>query len=113
MSSVFEDRAGELIAISQEWRINRFDGNRFQTIAVNMPPFVRQAGWRGNLKAVEDRLGDWWFATGAGLVRFSGIRRLQELRDRGPDDYTTKDGLAQDNINRLFEDSRGDIWIAP
>ena len=113
MSSVFENRAGELIAVSQGWRINRFDGERFDTVAVNMPQFVRQAGWRGNLKTIEDRLGDWWFATGAGLVRFSGIRRIQDLATAVPTIYTTKDGLAQDNINRLFEDSRGDIWIAP
>ena len=113
VSSVFENRAGELVAVAQGWRINRFNGERFDTVAVNMPPAVRRAGWRGNLKAIEDRRGDWWFATGAGLVRFSGIRRLHDLATAVPTVYTTKDGLVQDNINRLFEDSRGDIWIAP
>jgi signal transduction histidine kinase/ligand-binding sensor domain-containing protein len=113
VSSVFENRAGELIAVSQGWRINRFDGERFHTVAVNMPASARRAGWRSNQKALEDRRGDWWFASGAGLVRFSGIRRLEDLATASPQVYTTRDGLAQDNINRLFEDSRGDIWIAP
>lgn len=113
VSSVFESRAGDLVAVSQGWRVNRFDGERFHTVAVNIPAAARRAGWRGNQKTIEDHRGDWWFATGAGLVRFSGIRRLEDLATSVPTIYTTKDGLAQDNINRLFEDSRGDIWIAP
>ena len=113
VSSVFENRAGDLVAVSQGWRINRFDGERFHTVSVNIPAAARRAGWRGNQKAIEDHRGDWWFATGAGLVRFSGIRRVDDLATAIPTIYTTKDGLAQDNINRLFEDSRGDVWIAP
>ena len=112
IGSVFEDRAGELIAISQDWRVSRFDGARFHTIRANVPARPRAAGWAANLKAIEDHRGEWWFATGAGLVRFSGIHRLEDLATTIPTTYTTRDGLAQDSINRLFEDSRGDIWIA-
>jgi signal transduction histidine kinase/ligand-binding sensor domain-containing protein len=113
VSSVFENQAGELVAVSQGWRVSRFDGERFHTVVVNVPAHVRRAGWRGNQKTIEDSRGDWWFATAAGLLRFSGIRRLDDLATTVPTIYTTRDGLAQDNINRLFEDSRGDIWIAP
>jgi signal transduction histidine kinase/ligand-binding sensor domain-containing protein len=113
VSSVFDSRAGDLVAVSQGWRVNRFDGERFHTVAVNIPAAARRAGWRGNQQTIEDHRGDWWFATGAGLVRFSGIRTLDDLATALPTIYTTKDGLAQDSINRLFEDSRGDIWIAP
>ena len=112
VGGVFEDRAGQLIAISQDWRVSRFDGARFHTIRANIPTLARGAGWGANLKAIEDHRGDWWFATGTGLVRFSGIRRVEDLARRVPKMYTTRDGLAQDSINRLFEDSRGDIWIA-
>jgi signal transduction histidine kinase/ligand-binding sensor domain-containing protein len=112
VSSVFENRAGELVAVSQGWRVSRFDGGRFQTVRANMPAAVRRAGWRGNQKAIEDHRGDWWFATGAGLIRFSNLRSLEDLATALPTVYTTSDGLAQDNINRVFEDSRHDIWIA-
>jgi signal transduction histidine kinase/ligand-binding sensor domain-containing protein len=112
IGSVFEDRAGGLIAISQDWRVSRFDGERFHTIRANVPARPRAAGWAANLKAIEDHRGEWWFATGAGLVRFSGIRRIEDLATTVPTTYTARDGLAQDSINRLFEDSRGDIWIA-
>jgi len=112
IGSVFEDRAGELIALSQDWRVSRFDGARFHTVRANVPRLARGATWTPNQKAIEDHRGDWWFATGAGLVRFSGIRRVEDLATAVPTTYTTRDGLAQDSINRLFEDSRGDIWIA-
>ena len=112
VASVFEDRAGELIAVSQDWRVSHFDGQRFRTVHANIPASARAAGWRENQQVIEDHLGEWWFATGAGLVRFTGIRQVDELAAAIPTLYTTRDGLAQDSINRLFEDSRGDIWIA-
>ena len=112
VASVFEDRAGELIAVSQDWRVSRFDGQRFRTVHANIPASARAAGWRENQQAIEDHLGDWWFATGAGLLRFAGIRHVDDLATAIPTLYTARDGLAQDSINRLFEDSRGDIWIA-
>jgi signal transduction histidine kinase/ligand-binding sensor domain-containing protein len=112
VASVFEDRDRELIAISQDWRVSRFDGQRFQTVRANIPALARAVGWRENQQAIEDHVGEWWFATGAGLVRFTGIRHIDDLATRIPALYTTRDGLAQDSINRLFEDSRGDIWIA-
>jgi ligand-binding sensor domain-containing protein len=111
VGSVFEDRAGDLVVISQDGRISRFDGERFQTVRANIPASAR-AGWRGDQSAIQDRHGDWWFPTGAGLVRFSGIRRIEDLATTVPTIYTTRDGLAQDSINRVFEDARGDIWSA-
>ena len=112
VGSVFEDRAGELVAIGQDWRVSRFDGVRFHAISANIPARARAAGGAANMRAIEDHRGEWWFATGAGLIRFSGIRRIEDLATTIPTTYTTRDGLAQDSINRLFEDSRGDIWIA-
>ena len=111
IGGVFEDRSGELIAFSQDWRISRFDGDRFVTVRANLPELARRGGWGVTLKVLEDHRGDWWFATGAGLFRFSDVRRIEDLATSRPRQYTTRDGLAQNNINRLFEDFRGDIWI--
>jgi signal transduction histidine kinase/sugar lactone lactonase YvrE len=111
VSSVFEDRAGELVVVSQDWRVSRFEGEHLHTVIANLPSLARGAGWELTQRVIEDHRGDWWFATGAGLVRFSGIRRIEDLAIAVPRMYTTRDGLAQESVNRLFEDSHGDIWI--
>src|SRR5207244_572969 len=61
---------------------------------------------------IQDRAGDWWFATRGGLLRYSGARRFEDLAGKTPRLYTARDGLAQDSVLRLYEDSRGDLWIA-
>jgi signal transduction histidine kinase/ligand-binding sensor domain-containing protein len=107
---VLEDHAGDLVAISAEWRISRFDGKRFQTVRVNIP--AHRGLWGFVVLALEDHLGDWWFASSTGLLRFAHVRRLGDLAIIVPRVYTSRDGLAQDSVNQLFEDSRGDIWSA-
>ncbi len=62
---------------------------------------------------IEDHNGEWWLATREGLYRFPKVNRLEELgRVRPLAVYTTRDGLAGNDVTRLFEDSRGDVWIA-
>jgi PAS domain S-box-containing protein len=112
LSRMFEDHEGELIATSQDWRVSRFDGERFQTVRVNIPAALRAIGGRADGDVLQDREGDWWFATRAGLVRFSGVRRVEDLAHAASRLYTARDGLAQQDLLRLFEDSRGDLWMA-
>ena len=57
-------------------------------------------------------MGDWWVTTGAGALRYSRCT-LEELAHARPKNiYTTRDGLSGNDVFRLFEDSRGDIWIS-
>jgi ligand-binding sensor domain-containing protein len=52
-------------------------------------------------------------ATPVGLYRFPKVARLEDLaRVNSETVYTTRDGLADNNISRIFEDSRGDMWIS-
>ena len=56
--------------------------------------------------------GDWWVATRFGVFRFPKVSRPDQLAHTATKAiYTTRDGLSTDVIVRLFEDSRGDIWI--
>ena len=113
VARVLVSRAGEPVAVSEGWRVSRFDGERFHTVRANIPSAARHAGWQmGGQSAIEDRAGDWWFATRGGLVRFPRVRRMEDLATMVPRLYSRHDGLAQDDIWRLFEDSRGDIWAA-
>ena len=50
---------------------------------------------------------------GEGLYRFPAHRDSRQLDTARPlAVYTTKDGLAAPQVFRLFEDSRGNVWIS-
>lgn len=54
--------------------------------------------------AVQDKEGFMWFATENGLTRFDG---------RNFKTFTTKDGLPDNEVLKLFVDSKGRVWIMP
>ena len=113
ISSVFENQAGEFLAISGDWGINRFDGDRFSATRLNLPPQISDSEWRAFRSLIQDHSGEWWVATIEGLFRFPKVRRIEHLAKAEPiAHYTKKDGLPEDNLSKLFEDSRGDIWIS-
>jgi len=110
--SIFENQAGELCAISSKWTINRFDGEGFTAIRFNLPRSILDSS-SGRWVIMQDHAGEWWVATNGGLYRFPKVKRLEELEQARPlAVYTTREGLADNYVSRLFEDSRGDIWIS-
>lgn len=113
IGSIFENQAGQLYVNSSAWHISRLDGAGFTTVRPALPSTVTDASWRGFSGVIQDVDGQWWIATREGLYRFPKVSRLEQLaRVRPAAVYTTRDGLANDDVTRLFEDSRGDIWIA-
>ncbi|HEV2881658.1 MAG TPA: two-component regulator propeller domain-containing protein [Pyrinomonadaceae bacterium] len=103
---ILESRTGTICAVSFNGFISYFDGQKFNAVRPNVPAEVtRLTG------VVEDHAGDWWVGTNRGLYRFSGIRHVSELARARPSVYTSKNGLTSDYVRRVFEDSRGDIWI--
>ena len=113
ISNIFEGQAGELYVVSQNYAISRFDGRRFISIKPNLPAQILNGTLLGGQSAIEDHLGEWWIATPEGLYRFPRVSRIEELsRIRPKAIYTTRDGLPENGLRRLFEDVRGDIWMA-
>ncbi len=117
MASIFVDQAGELCAWNSspggKWSLDCFNGKRFTTICPKYPNTIHYFGWGWNQTGFQDHAGEWWVPTGQGLCRFGRTSRAQQLAGRAPKAvYTTRDGLAGNDIFRLFEDSHGDIWIA-
>ena len=107
--AVLQGPAGDLHAVSVNQHIHRFDGTRFTAVRVNLSEDV---GAVNSGVALQDSAGEWWIPGGAGLYRFPRVEKVERLgRIRPKAIYTTRDGLAGDDVNRLFEDSRGDIWI--
>ena len=116
-SAIVNDQAGDLIAVggpTSKHFISRFDGERFITLQRDLPRTSSLGDlWRANQGLLQDRAGEWWLGTSRGLYRFPKSRSLQPVTRIPPKaTYTTRDGLASDNIWHLFEDSRGDIWVA-
>jgi ligand-binding sensor domain-containing protein len=56
---------------------------------------------------LQDRRGDWWVGTSRGLFRFQG----PELQLRRGKKFTAADGLIEEAISGIYEDSNGRIWI--
>ena len=92
--------------------LHQFDGTRFARIGPASGGSTGFGdGWYQSV--LQDHTGEWWIPTGEGLYRFArteGIERLANARPVAV--YKMSDGLSGDGIFRLFEDSRGDIWIS-
>ncbi len=114
IASIFEDSAGELCVIgSQAGKlfINWLSNGRFADASPKLSEGINY-GWGWNQIAFQDHLGEWWMPTDQGVFRFSRAGAVDQLRRLGPKAiYTTDDGLTSNQVFRLFEDSRGDIWI--
>jgi signal transduction histidine kinase/streptogramin lyase len=63
--------------------------------------------------SLQDVFGEWWIGTSHGLFRFPSVSRTRDLAHaRAKAAYTAADGLAGNNIDALYEDSQGDVWIS-
>jgi ligand-binding sensor domain-containing protein len=114
--SIFETISGQLCATTGPLKnllINCFDGQRFQPIRPNFPSGFIYFGWGRQETVVQDHLGEWWIATGQGLVRFGRTTQVAQLASMSPKAlYTNSNGLAGNDVFHVFEDSRGDIWVS-
>lgn len=90
--------------------LQRFADERFTAVAPRMPDPV-YLGWGQQQTALQDRSGQWWLATGQGLMRYPASARFPDLATTPPRIFTQRDGLASDLIVRLYEDRHGDLWV--
>src|SRR5207244_9855986 len=116
VNSIFENQRGELYAINGEGKpfINRLDGQRFISVAPHLPSETKSFGWGSNQITFQDHTGEWWVPTGSGLLRFPRVANVEQLAHTPPkNSYNHQRGdLPGDDIFRLFEDSRGDVWVS-
>ncbi|HKF45658.1 MAG TPA: two-component regulator propeller domain-containing protein [Thermoanaerobaculia bacterium] len=120
VDSLFENREGQLCAFtrgisSEEVIADRsfvecFDGKRFHAQAPALRPGV-SFGWGTSQVVLQDKRGEWWVPTIGGLYRFPAVS-FASLQTSSPSRiYTETDGLPSNVLYRLFEDSRGDLWV--
>lgn len=113
IGAISEDHEQKLIVFpgGPTFYVHQFNGQRFNAVHPNLPPSITYMGWGGFQVHFQDHTGEWWVATGQGLCRFPKGPIQTLARNRPKAVYTTRDGLIDNIILRLYEDSRGDIWI--
>jgi len=108
-ASVTLGPSGEVVVVgyppASAIHIRRGDG--FLPLTIPLPEEARRTGWGLNHVTFFDHDGKLWVPTRKGLFRFP---RLGDLRDLPSSQYERR-YLPDDEIYRLFEDSRGDIWM--
>ena len=123
IDSLFENRAGDLFVINspstvaltdyQGRRINKFDGARFTAVEPYLPPLIKYHGWGWHQTILEDHTGAWWVPTGMGLYRFPKLDRISDLAKTQPQLVNAAGAdFNRAEVFRLYEDARGDIWMA-
>ena len=116
VSALFESRAGDFGVMTIFWSempISWFEGKRFTAIRPRVPRDLTYFGWGWHQLILQDQAGEWWLPTGQGLVRYPKVNHVRQLATTPPKAiYTTKDGFVSNDVFRLYEDSRHDIWIA-
>ncbi|MEW6212087.1 MAG: two-component regulator propeller domain-containing protein [Acidobacteriota bacterium] len=116
VSSIFESRAGDLCVMtifSSATPLSWFEGKGFRAIRPQVPRRLTYLGWGWHQLTLQDQDGEWWLPTGHGLVRYPKVDHVGQLAATPPKAiYTTRDGLVSNDVTRLYQDSRGDIWIA-
>ncbi len=114
VSSVFESRAGDLgvMTVDSSRPLSWFEGKRFRALRPQLPRRLTYFGWGWRQLTLQDQAGEWWLPTGQGLVRYPNVNHVGRLAATLPKAiYTTRDGFVSNEVFRLYEDSRGDIWI--
>jgi ligand-binding sensor domain-containing protein/signal transduction histidine kinase len=110
--SIFEAADGSVHAIASE-DVARWTGSGFLTVRPRLPASIEYTGWGWAHIHFQDREGAWWIPTGEGLARFPRLTSTADLGRVPPRRfYTTRDGLSSDDVFRVYEDRRGDLWIA-
>lgn len=111
VNSIFENSAGELFVSTfrADNVIGRFDGDKFSLVKPRFPKYVDYHGWGWQQTVWQDSRGAWWIPTGYGVFRSPDNTSFENLANAPLEKQET--GAKGEEIFRLFEDSRGDVWI--
>jgi ligand-binding sensor domain-containing protein/signal transduction histidine kinase len=109
--AILEDPRGAILIVSGDWVLNRYESGRFRAVRARIPAGLE--GGHLSPHAFLDRTGAWWLLSTRGLLRLKPSATIEKSYVQSAERmFTTRDGLPADNVVRLFEDSRGDLWIA-
>ena len=115
INSIFENRAGELFAVIRDNSVRtiyRFDGGsgKFTSARPRLPAEINYFGWGWKQTVWQDSAGAWLVPNGLGLFRFPPQTKFENLGSVTPQKFSP--ATKGRDVFRVYEDSRGDIWIA-
>lgn len=92
-------------------RLGRFDNQRLTWL---IPEALRgkYLGWSDKATALRARSGEWWIGTGEGLYLFPPVKNFADLKSAQPLAVYQLNGAPFTMVYRLYEDSRGDLWVS-
>jgi len=113
ISALFESPPGRLFAVTWSRDLHLFERGRFVPITPRSRALANPGGWGWNQTFLRDRNGRLWVPTGRGLFRFAAVDRIENLREAPPERaWRQGEGLPGNDVFRLFEDRRGDVWVS-
>lgn len=93
--TIKQDRNGNIWFASWDGII-KYNGNSFTNITSNV-------SLSRFFTVLEDRKGNFWFGSiGSGVYYYDG---------KSFQNFTTKEGLANNRVTAIYEDKKGDIWF--
>jgi ligand-binding sensor domain-containing protein/two-component sensor histidine kinase len=121
---LFADKNGDTLAVTRidspdpalggRYRgqiIYRLGDDGLRAVNPAYPRSLKKPGWGERQIVLQDHLGEWWITSEQGLFRFPAVP-LEKLSETAPmARYTAADGLGSNDMYRLHEDARGDIWV--
>jgi ligand-binding sensor domain-containing protein/two-component sensor histidine kinase len=114
-TSLFEGAKLDVLSAAehQHLRYGRFDGQRFTWFKPDVLK-IGNLGWVGEGVTLQAHDGEWWLGTGDGLYRFTATDDFTQLEHKRPlAVYQTAERLKEfEQVFRIFEDSRGNIWAS-
>lgn len=119
IGAVFESLRGEICVIhsangsGDQATFAAKNGPRFEPVRYGRRDGPPAVGWGWNQIGLQAHDGEWWLASGAGLLRFPRAARAGDLSNADPIAvYDASSSLGENQIFRVFEDSHGDVWIS-
>lgn len=108
--AIIPGNGDEIFVASGSDELLRFDGEKFVSVR---PKGMTGRGWGWNQIDFRSRVdGDWWIATYLGVRRYAAVEKLEDLARIAPKKiYKIEDGLYTEEVFRMWEDSRGNVWI--
>lgn len=109
--TLFQNNAGEFVATGRAGprTLSRFTGDGFELVKLRDFPEIKIYGWGWQQTALQDHVGDWWVATSSALLRYRDPGSFGGLADVEPENMSA--GVWPGEPFRIYEDSRGDIWV--
>lgn len=112
VAAIYQNSAGDVFAAEGDWFVSHFDGHRFISAQPRLPEDRGPPPWTSNISFLDSH-DSWWFLTEKQLARHDGVQRIEDLPARSPSaTFATGDEFNQGAFYRLFEDSRGNVWIS-